>query len=413
MPHRGSPLLYAPPTLRHSEGERATARRPAGPDSQASSSAATFNRSRVLSRVYRCETHDHQGRITSLNSHRRFDAEIRDRVGSCPRPTATPRSPSRGSTTQREPQLVHPTVLLGTGRRSITHPRRRDATTTASIWSGELTRSGLHRDEYRVSASYLFSAFGGTHDLRAGASLSENREDLNRIANGWGTITNLNTPACGAAGQPCFRGIYWLDAPAQVSEAETWGIFLQDRITWDRLTLNIGVLATRRVHRTPASASTSCAATSPSPWPMRLSRPARRPLRTRPPAATGPTRPSTSRTRSSRASGSPTSSTRTSATRPTPTSAATRTWTTSPFPVPPRRSASFARRRSSTRRPGPSGPTRWRTTRPTSGSEASIPRDGRVRYRYALPSLADGRRDLGHVWKVGTDEDFPRFNRSF
>lgn len=100
------------------------------------------------------------------------------------------------------------------------------------------------RDEYRLSAGLLFNALGGTHDLRSGVSFSQNREDLTRIANGWGNISRqTSATVCGAAGTPCYRASYWTQQPTQVSEAETWGIFLQDRITWDRLTLNLGVLA--------------------------------------------------------------------------------------------------------------------------------------------------------------------------
>jgi hypothetical protein len=101
----------------------------------------------------------------------------------------------------------------------------------------------FERDEYRLTASYLFSAFGATNDLRIGASLSENREDLSRIGNGWGAITLSNATACPVALRPCYRAVYWTDQPTQISEAETWGIFIQDRITWDRLTLNLGILA--------------------------------------------------------------------------------------------------------------------------------------------------------------------------
>lgn len=100
-----------------------------------------------------------------------------------------------------------------------------------------------YRDEYRLSGSYLASFFGGSHDIRAGVSLSENEEDLSRVANGWGSIINTTSSSCGpASDRPCYRARFWPQQPAQESKAETWGIFLQDRITWDRLTLNLGVL---------------------------------------------------------------------------------------------------------------------------------------------------------------------------
>ncbi|MGH9368465.1 MAG: carboxypeptidase regulatory-like domain-containing protein [Thermoanaerobaculia bacterium] len=100
------------------------------------------------------------------------------------------------------------------------------------------------RDEFRFQSSYLFSGLGGTNDLRAGVSYSSNQEDLDRVANGWGSIILSNSSSCGPAAQrPCYRARYFQDQPAQISEGRTWGIFLQDRITWNRLTLNVGVLA--------------------------------------------------------------------------------------------------------------------------------------------------------------------------
>lgn len=99
------------------------------------------------------------------------------------------------------------------------------------------------RDEYRFQTSYLASFLGGTHDIRAGFSYSDNEEDLARIANGWGAIIFTTSGNCAPAATPCYRARYWSDQPPQVSQGQTWGIFLQDRITWDRLTLNLGVLA--------------------------------------------------------------------------------------------------------------------------------------------------------------------------
>jgi Carboxypeptidase regulatory-like domain/TonB-dependent Receptor Plug Domain len=99
------------------------------------------------------------------------------------------------------------------------------------------------RDEYRFSAGYLASFLGGTHDIRAGVSYSDNEEDLARIANGWGAITLTTSSSCLTAPRPCYRARYWSDQPPQISQGQTWGIFLQDRVTWDRLTLNLGVLA--------------------------------------------------------------------------------------------------------------------------------------------------------------------------
>jgi hypothetical protein len=102
------------------------------------------------------------------------------------------------------------------------------------------------RNEYRLSSSLLANFLGATHDLRFGANYSDNEEDLTRTANGWGAIVATTSGNCGpASARPCFRGRYYPRQPSQISQATTWGIFLQDQVTWNRLTLNLGVLANR------------------------------------------------------------------------------------------------------------------------------------------------------------------------
>ncbi|MGI0149563.1 MAG: hypothetical protein ACREDF_08550, partial [Thermoplasmata archaeon] len=99
------------------------------------------------------------------------------------------------------------------------------------------------RDEGRLQAALLANFLGATHDIRIGASYSDNQEDLTRIANGWGAITLSTSSLCGpASARPCFQARYFPDQPPQVSEGTTWGLFLQDQMTWNRLTLNLGVL---------------------------------------------------------------------------------------------------------------------------------------------------------------------------
>jgi hypothetical protein len=102
------------------------------------------------------------------------------------------------------------------------------------------------RDEYRLQTTYLANFIGATHDIRLGATYSENEEDLLRVGNGWGSIIATTSSNCGpASARPCFRARYSPRQDPQVSKAETWGIFLQDQMTWNRLTLNLGVLANR------------------------------------------------------------------------------------------------------------------------------------------------------------------------
>ena len=112
------------------------------------------------------------------------------------------------------------------------------------IGGSDLARNdqNFFRDEFRVQTSYLTSFLGSTHDFRAGLTLSTNRETLIRGADGWGTITISDSSNCGpVAARPCYRARYTTPGQ-QISNSKTYGVFLQDQATWNRLTVNIGVL---------------------------------------------------------------------------------------------------------------------------------------------------------------------------
>ena len=106
------------------------------------------------------------------------------------------------------------------------------------------------RDEYRLQGSYLASFLGATHDIRAGVTYSANREELHRGADGWGTITVVDTATTGTCsptgnpdgGRPCYRARY-TPPDQQISRSRTYGAFIQDQATWSRLTVNLGLLA--------------------------------------------------------------------------------------------------------------------------------------------------------------------------
>jgi hypothetical protein len=119
------------------------------------------------------------------------------------------------------------------------------ANTTGQFVGGSdlaLNDQNFFRDEYRLQTSYLTSFLGGTHDIRAGFTLSVNREDLVRAADGWGTITISDSSNCGpVAARPCYRARYTTPGE-QISRGKTYGVFLQDQATWNHLTVNAGVL---------------------------------------------------------------------------------------------------------------------------------------------------------------------------
>ncbi len=99
------------------------------------------------------------------------------------------------------------------------------------------------RNEYKLTASHFANFLRTTHDIRFGFSYSDNREDLARLANGWGAITLSTSSNCGpASARPCYRARYNPLQPPQISRAHTYGIFAQDQMTWNRLTVNLGVL---------------------------------------------------------------------------------------------------------------------------------------------------------------------------
>lgn len=141
------------------------------------------------------------------------------------------------------------TRVTRTGQEFIFPP----ATTTGqTIGANDIAQNdqNFFRDEYRLQGSYLANFLGATHDIRGGFTLSKNREDLVRAANGWGAIAVVDTATtstCSPAnnpngGRPCYRARYW-QPDQQISRAKTYGVFLQDQATWRRLTVNLGVLA--------------------------------------------------------------------------------------------------------------------------------------------------------------------------
>jgi hypothetical protein len=114
----------------------------------------------------------------------------------------------------------------------------------AGVGSGDLgpNDQNFFRDEYRLQTSYFSTFLGASHDIKAGVTMSVNREDLTRASNGWGTITISDASQCGpVAARPCYRARF-TPPFQQISRGTTYGAFIQDQATWNRLTVNVGVL---------------------------------------------------------------------------------------------------------------------------------------------------------------------------
>jgi carboxypeptidase family protein/TonB-dependent receptor-like protein len=97
----------------------------------------------------------------------------------------------------------------------------------------------FERDDARLTFQ-KFAALGNTHhDLRAGATYEYSEERLDRVANGWGSIT-------WSATTQRFTATYNSQQPPHTGRAETWGVFAQDQIALgERTTFTAGLLVNR------------------------------------------------------------------------------------------------------------------------------------------------------------------------
>ncbi len=97
------------------------------------------------------------------------------------------------------------------------------------------------RDELKFVLSHYADFRGHSHVLKAGFSYDDGGEYLDRIANGWGSITVTTY-----GGQPVFRAAYYSEQAPQDSRGRTYSIFIQDTATiGERLTLTAGLLFNR------------------------------------------------------------------------------------------------------------------------------------------------------------------------
>ena len=149
------------------------------------------------------------------------------------------------------PHLVGNFTTSITGGTNFVFPPAGDVSQIIGASPNGINNQDYIRDEIRLTSSHIGNLFGATHDLRVGATYSQNREELLRVGNGWGSIiatvsaANCATPTGPSPGNLCYRARFNPEQPEQISDAETWGIFVQDQMTWNKLTLNLGVLANR------------------------------------------------------------------------------------------------------------------------------------------------------------------------
>ena len=137
------------------------------------------------------------------------------------------------------------------------HPERMGSfTTTADRIVGGATNVGqtvggnslalnnqdFTRDEVKAVFQTLQGWWGADHDLRLGVNYNEDSERLERLANGWGTLTWNPTTKL-------FTASYISAQPPHVGRGQSYGVFLQDEVTFgERTTLTAGVLVNKDVY---------------------------------------------------------------------------------------------------------------------------------------------------------------------
>src|SRR5690606_16638021 len=111
------------------------------------------------------------------------------------------------------------------------------------------------QDFFRDSAQFAYNVtFSGrmSHDLHFGYQWSNDKEDLLRSSNGWGLLEipgGRFAPPAGTDQPAFFMATYQQQSTGQaepiISEYRSHTFEINDTIRWDRLTLNLGFLASQ------------------------------------------------------------------------------------------------------------------------------------------------------------------------
>jgi carboxypeptidase family protein len=114
---------------------------------------------------------------------------------------------------------------------------------TGGVYSFRSNIDNFKRDEVRLTASQFLDLGPTQHQFKGGAGVETTEEDLTRLANGWGDIS---TSTATAAGQKAsYRARWYPDQSTQLSPSRTITLFLQDTITWKRLSATLGFMVNR------------------------------------------------------------------------------------------------------------------------------------------------------------------------
>ena len=135
-----------------------------------------------------------------------------------------------------------------------TDPRQANLTVGASQFTAT---QNYRRHEVRGTISQFLDIGSSSHALKAGAGYEFAEETYNRLANGWGAITNISLN-----GVPALRTRYFTPQSPQLGQGRTYSFFVQDEVTIARRTsLNVGVLLNRDDFSQNVEGSGGCPAT--------------------------------------------------------------------------------------------------------------------------------------------------------
>ncbi len=93
------------------------------------------------------------------------------------------------------------------------------------------------RDEFKLVASQYLDWGPTQHQVKVGGGAEFIDFTFARLSNGWGTMAYATL-----SGVPAVRARYYSSQPEQAGAARTYSAFVQDTITWNRLSATVGVL---------------------------------------------------------------------------------------------------------------------------------------------------------------------------
>ncbi|MFI5197260.1 MAG: carboxypeptidase regulatory-like domain-containing protein [Thermoanaerobaculia bacterium] len=111
------------------------------------------------------------------------------------------------------------------------------------------TGDSYKRDEIRLSASQFLDLGPTQHQIKVGGAYENDDYTLVRQTNGWGSFVFATCPkgVCDPNGSVTgtIRARYYTLQPTQTGKGRTYSAFLQDNVTWSRLSVNLGVLVNK------------------------------------------------------------------------------------------------------------------------------------------------------------------------